>query len=392
MLIYEVWIDHRTGAGSSAIQRALVGMSCIDILASTGWFLSTWAVPEGSFAFSRGNRATCTYQGFLLQLAVGAPLYNCSLALYYLLIIKYNWTEEMLAGIERRVHAVVLTFSVGTSIALIPLEQYNHIGAVCWIIGDPRDCGNSSFQSSDVPCERGNHAWLYGLALFYGPLWVCICACVSSMVFIYQEVKKTHARIQRWNRGQGDAMITLRRSAARDRSRVAAQAALYCLSFLVTWMPSTLWSIAHWFLWNTFWLDLAAAFFEPLQGFWNLLVFARQRPWTKRKIKAVLHFFFRFPCLRDDDEGERQRSVVRSSGIYSGEGTSNSVHQREEGQQELPSQPKTCQSTENSSSKGDGSSHGARQIGIKPDEGKSDVEQPVPCSLVSGTSDEVPKP
>ena len=93
-IIYEVIYDFRT-RGTTPVQRALMAMSCVDILASSAWFLSTWAVPEGSFAFSAGNQASCVFQGFLLQMAIGAPLYNSSLALFYTLMIKKRWTEIM---------------------------------------------------------------------------------------------------------------------------------------------------------------------------------------------------------------------------------------------------------------------------------------------------------
>ena len=80
-LLYEIYCDHKR-MGTNSIQRVLVGMSIVDILASSAWFLSTWAVPEGSFAYAAGNEASCNFQGFLLQLAIRAPLYNCSLALH----------------------------------------------------------------------------------------------------------------------------------------------------------------------------------------------------------------------------------------------------------------------------------------------------------------------
>jgi hypothetical protein len=85
-----VWLKNRTNK-RIPIQRALMGMSVIDVVASSGWWLSTWAVPRDSevpAAFAAGNTASCVYQGTLLQIAIGAPLYNASLALYYLLVIK----------------------------------------------------------------------------------------------------------------------------------------------------------------------------------------------------------------------------------------------------------------------------------------------------------------
>lgn len=72
-IIWEAVSDHRRGKGT-AIQRALVGMSSMDVAASFAWFLSTWAVPEGTAPLSRGNTASCNFQGFLLQLAIGVSI------------------------------------------------------------------------------------------------------------------------------------------------------------------------------------------------------------------------------------------------------------------------------------------------------------------------------
>lgn len=69
-IIWEAVSDHRKGKGT-AIQRALVGMSVVDVCASFAWFLSTWTVPEGTAPLAKGNMASCNFQGFLLQLAVG---------------------------------------------------------------------------------------------------------------------------------------------------------------------------------------------------------------------------------------------------------------------------------------------------------------------------------
>jgi hypothetical protein len=129
-IVHEVYCDFKTPRGTTAVQRALVGMSIIDLLASFAWFLSTWAVPEGSFAFAAGNITSCNFQGFLLQLAIGAPLYNSSLALFYILMIKLRWTDTQLKRLERWVHGFIISFSIGTSILLLYLEQYNHIAAV----------------------------------------------------------------------------------------------------------------------------------------------------------------------------------------------------------------------------------------------------------------------
>ena len=342
--------DHRRGRGT-AIQRALVGMSCVDVSASFAWWLSNWATPKDTGGLARGNFSSCQFQGFLLQLAVGAPLYNCSLSLYYLLVIRYNWTNEQLAKIERFVHAFILTFAIGTSIAGLPLTMYNRVDTVCWVVGKPADCGHSIATSinNDVPCERGDYAWIFGVFLFYLPLWVCVLLTIVAMSLIYRHVRETFGKLRVYgfednssdgwflrlrrpgrggiisliggsgnenqsaeNRGRpdsssgdmnsdgGEQQQQTRRDqrktlgAIREHRRAtklavfATQASLYSASFFITWSPSTVWSVASWFNVTSFWLSLAAALCEPLQGLWNLMVFLRRREASREKIRNAL--------------------------------------------------------------------------------------------------------
>ncbi|CAB9509919.1 expressed unknown protein [Seminavis robusta] len=293
-IIAEVIGEHKAGRGTTAVQRTLLAMSCVDIAASFAWFLSSWAVPaESDFAFAAGTVTTCTMQGFLLQFAIGAPLYNSSLSLLYLLMIKMRWTDQQLARVEKWIHVCVGAWTLGTSTLLLPLKQYNHIGAVCWVIGSPGGCGNSSFQANpEVECDRGDYAWAWGLALFYVPLWLCVMACSVSMALLYSEVRTTHQRSIRYSNAIVGLQSSARRhtkrlahSSSQDTNRVAIQAILYSLSFVITWLPSTLWSIAHWFHWSHYGLDIAAAIAEPLQGLWNFLIFLKSRPRTVAKIR-----------------------------------------------------------------------------------------------------------
>mmetsp|Transcript_6866 Transcript_6866/g.13978 ORF Transcript_6866/g.13978 Transcript_6866/m.13978 type:complete len:556 (-) Transcript_6866:251-1918(-) len=330
-IISEVVTDARRKR-SSAIQRVLVGMSAVDICASFGWFLSTWAVPrESEFALAAGNQATCNFQGFLLQLAVGAPLYNSSLAIFYLMVIKYNWTNRQLRTIEKWVHTLILSFAIGTSILLLPLKQYNHIGAVCWVIGSPNGCDRSTNTPSDIPCDRGNYAYLYGSVLFYGPIWVCVVLCIICMIFIFSEVRATHRRLDRYGR----RIQSLRRSSA-DTSAVATQAVLYCVSFFFCWMPSTIWSIGHWFGIEQFWLDLLAALCEPLQGFINMLIFVRRRPSSQDKIQRAIAVFL--PWMHPDKQEDRSRLSWSGHHMTSSDQPSSSrfVNSRQEHDENTP--------------------------------------------------------
>jgi hypothetical protein len=384
---------------------------------------------------------------------IQAPLYNCSLSLYYLLVIKFNWTNEKLVKIERYVHAFIITFTVGTSIAGLPLTMYNKVTSVCWVIGYPSECGNSNSNPSNVPCERGDWAWLFGIILFYGPLWICVLLTIIAMAMIYIQVRNTLRKNERYNfarrpsvmntntnhhhratgsvitedsstrpkSGSGvstinhagsitaagqmssresrtsnfqserteleelDAAIeredmaeegadvaddaddaddavemkeepaelapplrnayntevsggiglksgwmaanaatgakrttiatneqatttestrnrfALPKILTRNNSRAqqkqnlfATQAILYSGSFFITWTPSTIWSVAYWFGVGGIGFDIAAASCEPLQGFWNMLIFIRSRPSSQEKLRRV---FGNFCCF-----------------------------------------------------------------------------------------------
>ena len=424
-IIVEALTDqYYRGTGTTAIQRSLVGMSVVDVLASSGWWLSNWGLPRdntGDTPLATGNQASCNYQGFMLQLAISAPLYNCSLALYYLLVIKYSWTNERLLQIERYVHAFIITFGLSTAIAGVPLTMYNRVGAVCWVIGVPENCGQSSIDplATDVPCQRGDHAWMFGLFLFYTPLWICVLFTVVAMILIYIQIRQTFGRLDNYGiappsnvqmnvvvtesysenqpeQQQGtqrpekkeeddekeeerdddedddeveEALAqTVRKFASTTTSRqdsqspsirsihistdasgssrfgrmrvfsghggsfhaaasttatatafnppshsrrrhrhhpsssyycyhgrqqnklklFAIQACLYSVSFFITWLPSTIWSIASWFGAAHFGLDIAAATCEPLQGLWNLLIFLRQRRASQQRLRQLL--------------------------------------------------------------------------------------------------------
>jgi len=113
------------------------------------------------------------------------------------------------------------------------------------------------------------------------------------MIILYLEVRKTHARTRRYSTAISGMTHSTKRS-GQDTSKVATQAILYSLTFIITWMPSTLWSIAHWFNWGHYGLDIAAACAEPLQGLWNFLIFLKSRPRTVVKLKKWMHNWF--PC------------------------------------------------------------------------------------------------
>ena len=119
-------------------------MSVFDVLSSAGWALSTLPIPkydkfgEPSIAYgAQSNSATCTAQGFLVQLGysgtsvrsavVAKPVtlflyvefdslhqptsglwYNMSLSIYYLLLIRFSWRPDRIRRNVKWLHAPVV--------------------------------------------------------------------------------------------------------------------------------------------------------------------------------------------------------------------------------------------------------------------------------------------
>ena len=111
--------DKRT---KSIYHRIMVGLSTMDILSSVFFFvLGSWSMPKGSWLWAAGNIITCDIASFLGGMGyMGSPLYNCSLVTYYLLQIKYNWSDQRIKVIEKWFHIVpwLITISLSGLIAV----------------------------------------------------------------------------------------------------------------------------------------------------------------------------------------------------------------------------------------------------------------------------------
>jgi hypothetical protein len=281
LLMSEVILAHQKSKnGGNPMIRSLAFAAFFQSLDALGWFLSTWAVPAGSFAFAAGNTQTCDFQGFLLQVVIGAPLFTLAMAWYFWLIVFCGKTASELLVYERWVSPIIVMYAFGSAFALLFLEMYNQIGAVCWIQGSPSGCGNSTFKGSDEEsCDRGDWSWLYGMITFYMLLWICLVFTLFFNVSNYIRL-----------RGDDDK---------EEASWFATQSFMYALAFFVTWAPSTIWSGLQWTAeGGNFWVDLMAGIFEPLGGFWNLLIFLHSRPASSRRIMRLLCFEC---CEKTDD-------------------------------------------------------------------------------------------
>jgi hypothetical protein len=113
--------------------RLMVGLSFSDILSSFFvHILSTSPLPKGYQVFAVGSIATCDAQGFILYSCIFVTtLYNCSLATFYLVQLKYNWTNRRIKALEKWLH--VVPWSVGLVMAIFALifKMYSPFGLNC---------------------------------------------------------------------------------------------------------------------------------------------------------------------------------------------------------------------------------------------------------------------
>ena len=243
----------------------MIGLSCSDMIASTVNIFSTWPIPpDGDTFLASGTTATCTAQGFFNELGnLATPLYNTSLCLYYVLVIRQAWSEDRIrARAEPYMHAVPILIASTIAILGLPFTLYNNSGWLCWIAKYPKGC-------SGLDCTRGVHADIFRW-VHYAIIWSAIICVTVGMYLIYLKVKSFDRREAQEN---NDEVAIMERS-----RKVAIQSALFVGALYLTWSFTTITRIYQVTTGNnsTTLLVLMAIFF-PLQGFFNFLVYCRPR-------------------------------------------------------------------------------------------------------------------
>lgn len=262
-------------------QRLVAAMSCIDVAVSLLWFFTNFFVPPWSeeVAWASGNESSCSAQGFIVQLSIGAVLYNTSLSLYYLLVIRYGFSEARIRKFEKWMHIMPLVFGFGTAITAVCLNLYNPANWDCWIAPYPADCRQSyTLWGTDevTNCERGDNATIFQWAFFFGPLWVAILTVSVFMAAVFRFVRAQDMRMKRYEfRARRNSKPNHRSSNTRQ---VASQSALYVGAFFITWIFPTISRLVQLCGGDVpMWLVFLSGCFIPFQGFFNALVYFRLR-------------------------------------------------------------------------------------------------------------------
>jgi hypothetical protein len=194
--------------------RIMFAMSVSDFFLSSAYFFSTWPIPPDTdqswpVVGNIGTIATCSTQGFFIQLGIMVPLYTGFLVLYYFVTIRLGWTDSKFQNrVGRWGHGIIVLFGMGTAVAGLFLTLYNNAILWCWIGAYPFGC-LQSFRSRShdtgydnsttiAPCQRGGNAYIYRFVFWYIPVWSMFLWVTIGMWMVYGHVLKHDKKMERY--------------------------------------------------------------------------------------------------------------------------------------------------------------------------------------------------
>jgi hypothetical protein len=130
---------------------------------------------------------------------VGSQMYNVSLSIYYLFLIKYNYRERKFKlRIEPFIHAIPIIWAIVALICCLATQSFNPSSNTYFISSYPRGCRSND----NVECRRGQASPI--LAILFGTVTL-LGTLVSNIVilsFIWrhvhlQEKKADQIRLRR---------------------------------------------------------------------------------------------------------------------------------------------------------------------------------------------------
>lgn len=281
---------------SSPYRRILLCLSIADVIQTICIICGPFAVPAGTpdtVFDALGNTATCSVQGFFLNVASAiTPMYTFGLSIYFLLRVKYRMPREDFAeDVEWILHTVALLWNLlGNSYAFFTKSiNATRAGSLCTIDALPLNCDVNPDQYGE--CIRGKDAIVIKNIVIYAPVILCfigMCVCLGILTcHVIQESKKANANSPNpqgtkesgslirsfccYKRGELNTKLQYQRE-------MLMQSCLYAIGFLFVYSG---------ILVNQFlnlggkayppWSHLLVSFTWPLGGFVNILIFTRPK-------------------------------------------------------------------------------------------------------------------
>jgi len=143
------------------------------------------------------NQVACNAQGFfILAGSLLSPFYNCALCVYYLCVIKFNYSDTKIKKkIEPFLHAVPWTWALFSAIYALASNTLNPNFGYCSIYHRPYDC----LTNEEIACESGSNAVILRWVFKGGPMLAIFFSMCGIMVVLYWTVWKQERRMQRYD-------------------------------------------------------------------------------------------------------------------------------------------------------------------------------------------------
>lgn len=138
-----------------------------------------------------GNKATCDLSGFLTNFAVSSPLYNGTLAWYYLVSIHQNWPDRKIRNIEKWFHIIPISFAILSSSIALGLDLYGSVDWLCWLV---------PAGSSDDWTNAQKHLRVFHWIFLFGPLWITIVFVTTVVVLLFRKMRENEKKMKRYAR------------------------------------------------------------------------------------------------------------------------------------------------------------------------------------------------
>ena len=338
---------------STTFHRILMALSVSDATSSFWMMLATVPVPTSARGYiwnPMGNVHSCNTQGFFLYLGImAAPLYNCSLCLYYLAVVKYNKKDAYIrAKLEPYLLAIPAAITLILATTILSLRSFNPILTHCWVAeGEPYLCE----EGLGVCWERGEGTRTLFSVTVAGLFTLLPCVIVVTMTIMYKAAKKNEEKLSKYGVGALRVRANLgnppddtnvkhgllrsfkaswkrfstknspgtngtRSNNAKKQSRVIFEKALlYSIAYFATYIFVFVNSMYYWVGREVpFGLDMASSIIFPLQGFFNFVVFMYPRVKSARKkTKKGLFQSFWTALKSRGDKKNRPRNLPRSN-------------------------------------------------------------------------------
>jgi hypothetical protein len=189
--------NHSSNGGMNTYYRMILGVSILDVMHSFWTALSVLPAPPSSGGvFAHGSTATCSAQGFFVQLTTPIVLYMATLNTYFMLKIRYNIADNVIVRrYEIWFHAIPIVFWFVTGFTGLALKIFNSIGLPelgCWIAPYPRGCTitNTCTRGFKIAEYLDWYAWSFAFIW----LFLCVIVVLVNSVLIYSTIRSQERR------------------------------------------------------------------------------------------------------------------------------------------------------------------------------------------------------